>query len=85
MSDNNEIPAPEDNSDMPLPDAQIKIETGFESGFVIMKFDPPAVRMRIVPRNMRALAINLLTLAELAEHPPVIQPSGGLLPPSPRG
>jgi len=72
MSENNRIhmPGQPPNSEQP-----VNIQMSHEGGVVHMLFNPPIARMRLKPREARALAISMLLHADQAEYPtPIIKP-----------
>lgn len=71
MSEKNRIhvPGKEPESEQPV---NIKMDDA--NGFVNLSFDPPIVRMRLRPREARALAVTMLLHADQAEYPQPPQP-----------
>jgi hypothetical protein len=71
MSDNNRIQMP---GKQPESEQPVSIQMTHESGTVQMMFNPPITRMRLKPREARALAISMLLHADQAEYPsPIIE------------
>ena len=66
MSDNNRIQMP---GKQPESEQPVKIDMTHIGGVVQMNFDPPIVRMRLKPREARALAVSMLLHADQAEYP----------------
>jgi citrate synthase len=62
MADNNRI-------QMPGTEQPVNIEMTHAGGFVQMMFNPPITRMRLRPREARALAVSMLLHADQAEYP----------------
>jgi len=54
------------------PDSEqpVNIQMANANGVVEMLFEPPITRMRLKPREARALAISMLIHADQAENPP---------------
>jgi len=72
MSDNNRIHLP---GRQPESEQPVKIEMGHANGTVQMMFNPPITRMRLKPREARALAVSMLLHADQAEYPsPIVEP-----------
>lgn len=72
MSDNNRIHLP---GRQPESEQPVNIQMTHENGTVQMMFKPPIARMRLKPREARALAISMLLHADQAEYPePRIEP-----------
>lgn len=67
MNDRNRIIDPGQLADGGQP---IKMDMANEPGFITMSFSPPVVRMRLRPKEARALALSMLIHAEQAETPP---------------
>lgn len=73
-SDNNRIHVP---GKPPESEQPVKIEMTHVDGAVQIFFDPPIARMRMKPREARALAVSMLIHADQAEYPPkIITPEG---------
>lgn len=66
MSDQNRIQMP---GKPPESEQPVNISMGHEGGNVQMMFNPPITRMRLKPREARALAISMLLHADQAEYP----------------
>lgn len=66
MSDNNRIHVP---GKAPESEQPVNIKMEDADGFVHLAFDPPIVRMRLKPREARALAISMMLHADQAEYP----------------
>jgi hypothetical protein len=67
MTDRNRIHVP---GKQPEPErVPIKLDMFNGEGMVVLTFEPPAVRMKLRPREARALAIGLLHHADAAENP----------------
>lgn len=66
MSDNNRIQMP---GRQPESEQPVNIEMGHGNGVIEMKFNPPITRMRLKPREARALAVSMLLHADQAEYP----------------
>lgn len=66
MSDNNRIQMP---GKPPESEQPVNIEMGHGGGMVQMIFNPPITRMRLKPREARALAVSMLLHADQAEYP----------------
>ena len=72
MSDNNRIQMP---GRQPESEQPVNIQMAHENGTVQMQFNPPIARMRLKPREARALAVSMLLHADQAEYPsPIIEP-----------
>lgn len=71
MSDNNRIHVP---GKAPESEQPVNIQMASDAGFVHMFFNPPITRMRLRPREARALAVNMLLHADQAEYPQPPQP-----------
>jgi hypothetical protein len=69
MSDNNRIHVP---GRQPESEQPVNIQLGHAEGTVRIVFNPPIARMKLKPREARALAVSLLTHADQAEYPPPI-------------
>lgn len=67
MSDKNRIHRP---GQPPETEQPVNMTMAHENGFVQFGFNPPIVRMRLRPREARALAVAMLTHADMAEYPP---------------
>lgn|GEM_PF-5133660 len=63
---NNRIQTP---GNPPESEQPVKIDMTHLGGIVQILFNPPIVRMRMKPREARALAIAMLQHAEQAENP----------------
>lgn len=71
MSDNNRIQMP---GRQPESEQPVNIQMTHENGTVQMQFNPPIARMRLKPREARALAVSMLLHADQAEYPaPIIE------------
>jgi hypothetical protein len=66
MSDNNRIHRP---GKPPESEQPVNIQMSHEGGTVQMMFEPPITRMRMKPREARALAVSMLLHADQAEYP----------------
>jgi hypothetical protein len=66
MSDNNRIHVP---GRQPESEQPVNIQMGHSNGVVEMVFNPPITRMRLKPREARALAVSMLLHADQAEYP----------------
>jgi hypothetical protein len=66
MSDNNRIQMPGRQPDSEQP---VNILMSHEGSTVQMMFNPPITRMRLKPREARALAVSMLLHADQAEYP----------------
>ena len=69
MSDNNRIHVPGKDPESEQP---VNMQMSHADGTVQMVFNPPIVRMRLKPREARALAVSMLLHADQAEYPPKI-------------
>lgn len=59
----------------PESETPVNIQMTHENGTVQMMFNPPITRMRLKPREARALAVSMLLHADQAEYPePKIEP-----------
>jgi hypothetical protein len=67
MSDHNRIHTP---GKPPESDQPVNIQMTHEAGTVQMVFEPPIARMKLRPREARALAVSMLLHADQAEYPP---------------
>ena len=71
MSDNNRIQMP---GRQPESEQPVNIQLGHANGVIEMQFNPPITRMRLKPREARALAVSMLLHADQAEYPsPIIE------------
>ena len=71
MSDNNRIQMP---GKQPESEQPVNIQMAHADGTVQMMFNPPITRMRLKPREARALAVSMLLHADQAEYPsPIIE------------
>lgn len=66
MSDNNRIQRP---GKPPESEQPVNIQMAHADGTVQMMFEPPITRMRMKPREARALAVSMLIHADQAEYP----------------
>lgn len=66
MSDNNRIQMP---GRQPESEQPVNISMANGNGIVEMIFNPPITRMRLKPRECRALAVSMLIHADQAEYP----------------
>jgi hypothetical protein len=73
MSEQNRIHRP---GQPPETEQPVKIDMQHCAGLVMLEFNPPIVRMRLQPREARALAVAMLTHADMAEYPPEMPPEG---------
>lgn len=73
MSEQNRIHVP---GKEPVTEQPVNIQMGASDGFVHMIFNPPISRMRLRPREARALAITMMMHADQAEYPDPPQPPG---------
>ena len=72
MSENNRIHRP---GQPPESEQPVNIQMTHENGTVQIMFNPPIARMRLKPREARALAVSMLIHADQAEYPsPIIEP-----------
>lgn len=72
MSDVNRIHVPGRNPESEQP---VNIQMTHVNGTVQLMFNPPISRMRMKPREARALAMSMLLHADQAEYPePKIEP-----------
>jgi len=53
----------------PESEQPVNIELGNGNGVIEMRFNPPITRMRLKPREARALAVSMLLHADQAEYP----------------
>ena len=66
MSDNNRIQMP---GKQPESEQPVNIQMAHGNGIVEIMFNPPITRMRMKPREARALAVSMLLHADQAEYP----------------
>ena len=66
MSDHNRIQVPGKHPESEQP---VNIQMTHVDGTVQMMFEPPMVRMKLRPREARALAVSMLLHADQAEYP----------------
>lgn len=66
MSDQNRIQMP---GKPPESEQPVNISMANANGVVEMRFNPPITRMRLKPREARALAVSMLLHADQAEYP----------------
>ena len=66
MSDNNRIQLP---GKPPESEQPVNIQMAHADGTVQMTFNPPITRMRLKPREARAIAVTMLLHADQAEYP----------------
>lgn len=71
MNDNRiQMPGKPPESEQP-----VNIQLGHANGVIEMVFNPPIARMRLKPREARALAVSMLLHADQSEYPePKIEP-----------
>lgn len=67
------------------PECPLELKMECQIGFVLIHFNPPAMRMKMTPRDARAWAVGLLQYADAAENPPKAPPVSPTEPTPPTG